>query len=279
MKRLVRRWLLRGLLRFARQQAAGDILGLTYHAIDESGSPVSFPKRHFKRQVEWLAAEGYQSLTASEAAAALAGDGGRISHGVVLTFDDGFRSVSETALPILSQHGFRATVFCAAGYVGKVCGWERAPGVPAMEMMSWDDLRLLVDRGWEVGGHTISHANLPLLSPKDMREEIAGGRRILENGSGSRVVSFAYPYGAFNALGTQAAKAAGFRSGWTMAPHINHSRCDLFTLGRFNCDRIQSEDPEAAEFALRTYASGRYGAYALLTARRLRVRRCRVREG
>jgi peptidoglycan/xylan/chitin deacetylase (PgdA/CDA1 family) len=142
-----------------------------------------------------------------------------------------------------------------------------------MELMSWPDLSFLADQGWEIGGHTVSHARLPGVSAAVMQEEIAEGRRILQDRTGCAVASFAYPYGELGAGCTEAVAAAGFTSGWTMDPVINRPPCDPLTLGRFNCDRIQSEDPEAAELAVRTYASGRYGAYAILTARRLRIRR------
>ena len=278
MKRAVRKWLLRSLLRFPRRARPGEILALTYHSIDDSGSAISFPEQNFRRQVEWLASSGYQSLTASEAAAALVRGTEPAPRGVVLTFDDGFRSVLDTALPALSEVGFNATVFCAAGYVGGRCGWDRAPDIPAVEMMSWGDLGLLLGEGWEIGGHTVSHAHLPGLASDGIREEIAAGRRMLEDRLARQVTSFAYPYGEFDERCVAIAAETGLASAWTMTPIINAPGSGLFTLGRFNCDRIRSEDAEAAELALRTYVSGRYNVYALVTARRVRIRR-RRREG
>jgi peptidoglycan/xylan/chitin deacetylase (PgdA/CDA1 family) len=178
-------------------------------------------------------------------------------------------------LPILSEVGFTATVFCAAAYVGGRCGWDRAPGIPDLEMMSWGDLGLLLDAGWEIGGHTASHAHLPRLTPDGIREEIASGRRMLEDRLARSIASFAYPYGEFDERCVAVAAEMGFDSAWTMIPTTNPPGCGLLTLGRFNCDRIRSEDPETAELALRTYVSGRYDVYALVTARRIRVRRRR----
>ncbi len=279
MKRPAKRLLLRGLLRLARKPRPGEIVALTYHSIDESGSRISLPPAHFRRQIEWLASSGYRSLAADEAAARLAGRREPTVGGIVLTFDDGFLSVYETAFPILSEFGFVATVFCAAGYVGKVCAWERAPGIPEMPMMSWDELASLTQGGWELGGHTVSHARLPPLSPEAMREEIAEGRRILEDETGCPVTSFAYPYGESDQACAVAVAEAGFHSAWTMNPAANRPGCDAFSLGRFNCDRIRSETPDLAELAVRTYLSGRYNVYAFLTGRRLRVRRRRAGEG
>jgi peptidoglycan/xylan/chitin deacetylase (PgdA/CDA1 family) len=273
MRAVLKRWLLRVLVRPGVDGRRSCLPALAYHSIDESGSPVSFPLSHFRAQIEWLASHGYQALTAREAGAALAGRARIGERAVVLTFDDGLRSVSETALPVLAEFGFAATVFCAAGYVGKVCGWDRAPGIPEMDMMSWEDIRLLADQGWEIGGHSVSHAHLPALAEAARREEIAESRRILQDRTGCSVTSFAYPFGEFDQVSADAVAEAGFSSAWTMDPIGNLPGCDLFSLGRFNCDRIQSDSPDAAELAIRTYLSGRYGWYALLTARRLRIRR------
>ena len=111
-----------------------------------------------------------------------------------------------------------------------------------------------------------------------MQQEIADGRRIIEERIGCPVTSFAYPFGEFDQVSADAVAEAGFASGWTMNPVANRVGCDLFSLGRFNCDRIRSESPDLAALALRTYLSGRYSWYALLTARRLRIRTPSVRS-
>lgn len=271
MKRGLKRWLITALLRLADRPRAGDIAALTYHSIDESGSPISFPASHFRSQIEWLASAGYRSLTTSEAAAVLSRRRQATAPGVVLTFDDGFRSVNEVALPILSEYGFVATVFCAAGYAGKQSAWDGAPGVPALPMMSWDELAFLASQGWEIGAHTMWHACLPGLPPGRMQEEIADSRRILQERIRSEVGSFAYPFGRYDELCAETVAAAGFTSAWTMRPRPNRPGCDPFSLGRFNCDRIQSEDAYMAVLAARTYLGGCYPYYAFLTARSLRV--------
>ena len=43
---------------------------------------------------------------------------------VAITFDDGYRSVREHALPILEQHGFPATMFVPTAYVGDENRWD-----------------------------------------------------------------------------------------------------------------------------------------------------------
>jgi len=272
MKRRLKRWLLGALLRLAEKPRAEDIAALTYHSIDDSGSRISFPVSHLRSQIAWLASAGYRSLAATEAAAVLSGRREEVGRSVVLTFDDGFRSVREAAFPVLSEYGFVATVFCAAGYVGRQSEWACEPAIPAFDLMSWADLAFLASQGWEIGAHTVSHASLPELPAARAREEIAEGRRILQEQTSCAVDSLAYPFGRFDEQSVGSVAAAGFTSAWTMEPRANHPGCDLFTLGRFNCDRIRSEDPETAALAARAYLGGCYPHYAFLTARSLRVR-------
>jgi peptidoglycan/xylan/chitin deacetylase (PgdA/CDA1 family) len=47
----------------------------------------------------------------------------------------------------------------------------------------------------DVGGHTITHPRLSALDPSEQRDEIAGGKRILEEIVGTDLTSFAYPFG------------------------------------------------------------------------------------
>ena len=274
MKAIARRLLLEALARLTAETGPRGLPALTYHSIDESGSAVSFPLAYFRAQIEWLASRGFRGITAAQAAEALAA-GEVPPRSVVLTFDDGFATVRETALPVLSECGFVATVFCSAGYVGKPCGWERAPDIPAFDLMPWDDLGFLASQGWEIGAHTMSHARLPELAADGMREEIQQSRRTLTEALGCPVSSFAYPYGGFDDRCSQAVREAGLLSAWTMEPVINRPGRDLFALGRFNCNRVQSDSPRTAALAAQVCLEGRYGAYAALTGRAIRRRRSR----
>jgi peptidoglycan/xylan/chitin deacetylase (PgdA/CDA1 family) len=277
-RRRLKRWLLRSLLRLAERTSVENIAALTYHSVDESGSPVSFPESHLRSQMAWLASAGYRSLTATEAAAALSGRREGVGRSVVLTFDDGFRSVREAAFPILSEYGFVGTVFCASGYVGRQSEWACEPAIPALDLMSWADIAFLASQGWEIGAHTVSHASLPELPPARAREETAESRRILQEQTGCEVQSFAYPFGRFDQQSVGSVATAGFTSAWTMEPRANRPGCDLLTLGRFNCDRIRSEDSDTAALAARAYLGGCYPQYAFLTARSLRVRTRRAED-
>lgn len=109
------------------------------------------------------------------------------SEGMIsLTFDDGYASVYNNALPILSSKGIKATAFITTGFM------------ETENHLTWEQLHELADDyGWEVGGHTLTHAELPLLKAADVRKEINDSLNLLRS-KGFNVTSFASPYGAYD---------------------------------------------------------------------------------
>lgn len=95
-----------------------------------------------------------------------------------------------------------------------VAAAERAAGGnarPAWDgMMTWDQLRTLVQRGHEVGSHSMSHALLPQLDDAALTYEVAQSRRVLEDRLGCPVETFCYPNGDVDARVLRAVKAAGY---------------------------------------------------------------------
>ena len=85
-----------------------------YHRVSDERDELAVAPRRFREQMEFLASEGYRVVGVSEAAD-LAASGDPSERTLGLTFDDGYRDVAENALPVLAEHGFRATVFVATG--------------------------------------------------------------------------------------------------------------------------------------------------------------------
>lgn len=104
---------------------------------------------------------------------------------VTITFDDGYQSVYENALPILKEHDYPATVYPIAGYI------NQGPymGVP--------ELKALEKAGWEIGSHTVTHPHLTELSKERVKSEVRNSKLILEE-LGFEVQGIVTPYGDCN---------------------------------------------------------------------------------
>ena len=168
---------------------------LTYHSLDDSGSVISMPPQKFREQMLALAAHRFTGIRFDELAEAWKGRGTLPERPVVLTFDDAFSNVLEHAAPVLSGLGFRATIFAVAGQCGRFNDWPQESGIPRLPLLSFADLAQLVDRGFEIGGHSLTHAPLSELTPESARREIVESQQILEDRIGTAVATFAYPFG------------------------------------------------------------------------------------
>jgi peptidoglycan/xylan/chitin deacetylase (PgdA/CDA1 family) len=89
--------------------------------------------------------------------------------------------------------------------------------LPASETvsMTWDDLRKLHSRGWEIGSHTCSHAALPNVDATKLRREIDGSRERITDEIGA-CHTIAYPYGIADDRVKAAALSAGYEAACTL---------------------------------------------------------------
>ncbi len=138
---------------------------------------------------------------------------------VVLTFDDAYRDFLSNAWPILSSHGFGATMFVPTDHVGGRAEWDRGFGEPA-GLMTWDELRMLAGQGLEIGAHSCSHPYLTRLPPAQVMAEGRNAKARLEAELGRTVDLLAYPYGDQNLLVRRAMAACGYVAALTTEPGL-----------------------------------------------------------
>ena len=100
---------------------------------------------------------------------------------VILTFDDGYKSQYTNAKPILDKYGYKATFYI-------VCNYVENNG-----RLKWEDITALHKEGYDIGSHTMNHADLSQTSKKETRYEIAESKQCLLN-HGINPTSFAYPF-------------------------------------------------------------------------------------
>jgi peptidoglycan/xylan/chitin deacetylase (PgdA/CDA1 family) len=186
---------------------------------------------------------------------------------VAITFDDGYRSVFDHALPILEQHGFPAAVFVPTAYIGDRNRWDESLPRP-LEIMNADELRAADARGLSVESHGHAHIDLSGAPVDDAREDLARSVAILEEVTGRHPRFLAYPFTA----GSTGAQEAAAQLRFVAAFNIEGRDRGPFARARVPIGRL---DPSWL-FRMQTsghYARVRYSPtteWALSVARRIR---------
>lgn len=172
---------------------------ITYHSIDDSGSVVSTSPAVFRRQMRKLSDAGYRTLTMGQFAASIASGSWPGERSLVLTFDDGFENFLTEAFPVLRDHSFSATVYLVTAQCGRFNDWAgNPPELPRSRLLSWEQVKDLSRQGIEFGSHTMRHPDLTRLDAQAVDFELSQSRAVIEETLGSKVTSFAYPFGRSN---------------------------------------------------------------------------------
>lgn len=178
----------------------------------------------FQKQIRELSAAGFSFVPPGAA-------GG--SGAITITFDDGFRSNFEAAIPVMRDAGCRAINYLVADRIGKTSDWEAAEGGEARALMDEAQVRDWLAAGHWIGAHTCTHPRLSRISRDRAKEEIVSSRKKLEDLFGTAIDHFAYPYGDYDDAVADLVREAGFQTACTMDRGVNQRGMDPFRLKRW----------------------------------------------
>ena len=154
------------------------------------------------------------------------------SHKVALTFDDGFSNVVEHGLGILAQNQFHAIQYLVAGALGAQNTWDITKGDTPERLMDRSQVKEWLAAGHQIGSHSMSHRNLKKLSEADLRDEIFGSKKLLEDQFGLEIRHFCYPFGGYNERVRDLVQEAGYKTASTVLFGVNDAGTSRFELKR-----------------------------------------------
>jgi peptidoglycan/xylan/chitin deacetylase (PgdA/CDA1 family) len=167
---------------------------LMYHQFGEPAGRYRIPMWRFEQQLDWLVANGYETVSLKEVFDFLDGKGNLPPKPVVITIDDGHPS-QWMAAEALDRRGMIGVFFITT----------------RMGRLSDDQIRSLSQRGHDIQAHSATHADLRWVSDAQLRFETEQSKRDLEAILGKPVLYFAYPYGSYDGRVVRAAQAAGYQ--------------------------------------------------------------------
>ena len=208
---------------------------LMYHGIASSAGEFEVPycchPVLFSEHINYLHSEGYDFISLSDLYAYMNCEQQIPKMSVVITFDDGFRSVYENAFPVLKKYNIPATVFVVADLVGTTNKWE-VDGFPIRSLMSWDQIREMNDHGIEIGGHGCTHQPLAKIADSIAQKEITRCKKVIEQNLDIEVRHFSYPHGNMSDSVRNMVHAAGYLTACSIIPGFNFKSTDPYVLRR-----------------------------------------------
>ncbi|HUA07098.1 MAG TPA: polysaccharide deacetylase family protein [Solirubrobacteraceae bacterium] len=200
---------------------------LMYHVINPppAGAPfpgLYVPSGEFAAQMQALKSAGWHAVTMDQLEAYWT-RGVPLGPGkpIVLTFDNGYASQYENALPVLKR----------LGWVGDE-NIQLSGLPPSQGGLTDSQVRGLIAAGWELDTQGISHADLITLDAAQLKYQVATARQMLQRRYGVQVNWFCYPSGHYDATVIAAVKAAGFVGSTTVIPGWATPSEDSYRLPR-----------------------------------------------
>ncbi|HLI31281.1 MAG TPA: polysaccharide deacetylase family protein [Solirubrobacteraceae bacterium] len=200
---------------------------LMYHVINPppAGAPfpgLYVPAAEFAEQMHALKAAGFVAVTLEELAANWR-EGAPLPPGrpVVISFDNGYQSQYDNALPVLEALHWQA-----------IENIQLSGLPPSQGGMSEAEVRGLIAAGWELDTQGYSHAELPILSPEELHFQIAVARQTLRRRYHVPVRWFCYPSGHYTAAVIAAVRQAGFVGATTVIPGWASAASEPYRLPR-----------------------------------------------
>lgn len=208
---------------------------LLYHHLDPDADGTNgaiITPEAFAAQMAWLAGNGYTAIDSGELADWLLSDGTLPTKPVLISFDDGYRSIYEHAYPILRQYGLKMTLFLTASKVGT------RPGL--YDYLTWDEIHEMQAAGYlDLQSHTYDahrqvdgQALLVTWGPDEIRADSALLAQAFRERSIIPPMAYAYPYGAYDHETIRAIADDGFALGFTVIEGMVQRGDDPFTLRR-----------------------------------------------
>ena len=197
-----------------------------YEWLDEE-RPYVLSLLRFSSQMEELLRRSYRTLGLADLKEWQSGKGKEKP--VMITFDDGLKSHGDHAAVLLQKKNMKAIFFIPVSLVGQ------------KGHMGWDELRLLVRHGFDIGSHGMNHVALTGLSEREVKEELVKSKKTLEDKVGVPIKSFSIPRGYFTDEMRVLARDAGYEFLFTSSFDVNLPGSDLYALKRMVVKRETSD--------------------------------------
>jgi peptidoglycan/xylan/chitin deacetylase (PgdA/CDA1 family) len=222
----------------SRAEAEQRVPILTYHRFDpQTARATTFVTTPvFAEQMAWLVAHHYRVVKLEDVVTAEQGRGPPVAGpAVVITADDGFRSVYTEMFPIIRAYRMPITLFLNPPMISVGGAY-----------LTWDEIAEMRQTGLvDIEAHTQTHPNFNTvrarLGPEAyaafITNEIAGSRQALQGRLGVAADFLAWPFGIYDTQLEAVAQRAGFVAAFALGSRAAEAGpgpgTDAYAIPRF----------------------------------------------
>ncbi len=164
---------------------------LMYHHVHPSeGRGLVISSGKLEKQFKHLAEHGYKTFHLKELLHLKELPKGK---NIVITFDDGYVSQLELALPLLKKYKLKATFFVPLDFLGKTDSWNTS----SLEIMTLEQLKSLDPKIVELSFHSFYHKKYTELSNVEIEADTRRCTEYVLENEMDFSPALAYPYGKF----------------------------------------------------------------------------------
>lgn len=211
---------------------------LCYHSIQKGGDRYSIPYEDFQQQIEAIRSVA-DIISITDSLEALSEKRRRRS-AVVITIDDGYEDIMQ-----LAEYSEKEEVPITLFALSDPENANRVTLGNTKKLLQFSDIRYLAKKGWTIGSHTATHANLAKADEEELEQEIVDSKKMLEQKVGVKVDYFAYPNGVFSNKAIEFVKKAGYKAACSVLPGVITRKTNRWLLPRtiVNKEDSVAKDP------------------------------------
>lgn len=186
----------------------------------------------FRKQMQAIKELGLNVISMEDFMAWKRGEKKIQDKSVLITIDDGWKSVYTDAYPVLKEYKYPFTVFLYTNYID---GGGSALTTPMIKEMQ--------KNGCTIGSHSVSHPYPTTVKAERakgsdaftsyLRKEMGSSRKTLEKKFGTKVTTYAYPGGFITGEMLPVATESGYEFLFTVKPGKTISSTSNFTIPRY----------------------------------------------
>lgn len=211
--------------------AADYVTILIYHRFGDQRYPTTnVSTEAFAEQMAYLHDNGYHVISLADLVTLMKNKIKLQPKTVVITIDDGYKSVYENGWPILQKYNFPFTVFLYTE------GLEKEYS----NYMTWAQIKEMRDQGVDFQDHGFGHKHMAF-KPEGVDEigyrawissDLRRSMAIMSRNLGEMPRFFAVPYGEYNSILLDEAKKVGYEAVLIQDPGAVSDDTDIFALPR-----------------------------------------------